>query len=107
MSLSSSVNNSINSRIQKFVNTIEYSEFFSTSMTFDPSHLKIKVQGVGPLKFPIKPVQAKKLIQQAHQAPFGYREETLTDLSVRNVWEIKNRKIQIDQTSWDLVLQPS
>ena len=79
---------------------------FSTEMTSDFSNLKISVGELGELKFPIKTTQAKALIQYAAHAPFGHREQTITDLSVRNAWEIKKSKIKIDSKSWNKTLNP-
>ena len=79
---------------------------FASSFTSEPSNLKITVEDVGQLKFPISKAQAKALVQKASHAPFGHREKTITDLSVRNVWEIKKDKIKIDIKKWNKTFIP-
>ena len=75
-------------------------------MLSEYSNLKISVSDVGELKFPVTKTQAKALIKNADYAPFGHREKTMTDLSIRNVWEIKKNKIKIDKRAWNKTLNP-
>ena len=43
----------------------------------------LKIEGIGPICFPLCSDQAKKIINVASQAPFGLGEKTLIDESVR------------------------
>ena len=79
---------------------------FSSHFTETPTNLKMEVKGVGSLKFPINITQAKALIKEATYAPFGHKEKTIVDLSVRNVWEISGNKVKIDKRLWNQTLHP-
>jgi hypothetical protein len=61
---------------------------FSVELTARPDDLALEVDGFGPAKFPVTPAKARKLIGLGVPARFGQGEETVTDLAVRNTWEI-------------------
>lgn len=46
--------------------------------------------GVNPdtIGLPLSKVDAQKIIDASHQAPFGRGTETLVDKAVRNTWEL-------------------
>ena len=67
-----------------------------------PPH--IEVEGVGPIAFPLLPVQVKQLISVAEQAPYGRGEETLVDTEVRQTWQINADKVRIDGRHWPQAL---
>ena len=92
--------------IGNLIHQISGPKSFSAHLTAPPNHLKMEVKGVGPLKFPINIKQAKALIKEADLAPFGHKEKTIVDLSVRNVWEIKGSKVKIDKKLWNQTFQP-
>lgn len=46
------------------------------------------VAGAGPISFPVKAPQAKRMIASARPARFGRGEQTLMDVSARDTWEI-------------------
>jgi hypothetical protein len=50
--------------------------------------LRLDVEGVGRVQFPVPSAQARQLIQLGRPAQFGRGEETLTDREVRDTWEI-------------------
>ncbi|MFF1820118.1 hypothetical protein ACFVWG_22635 [Kribbella sp. NPDC058245] len=50
--------------------------------------VQLEVAGVGMVNFPVRAPLAKKLIAVARPAKFGRGEETLTDTSVRDTWEL-------------------
>lgn len=80
---------------------------YSTRFTGSDEHLKLEVKGVGPIKLPVTPTRARALIKQARQAPFGLRDKTLVDTSVRNVWQIAKSKLKIDKREWNKSLNPA
>ena len=90
----------------KIIHQISEPQDFSSHFTASPTHLKMEVKGVGPLKFPITIKQAKALIKEATLAPFGHKEKTIVDLSIRNVWEIRGNKIKMDKRLWNQTLHP-
>jgi hypothetical protein len=44
------------------------------------------VEGVGPIRLPVNPAQAKKLCAVAGPAKFGHRDETILYPAVRDTW---------------------
>lgn len=56
---------------------------------------EIHVQGVGDIQLPLSEEQARKIIEQAHQAPYGKGSETLVDVSVRRTFEIDPGSFEI------------
>ena len=79
---------------------IEAEGAFATELAWSSEDLHLEVQGVGPLRFPISAVTARKLGAIAHAAPFGRRDQTLHDASVRDTGEIDRRRIKIDARKW-------
>jgi hypothetical protein len=57
--------------------------------------LELRVQGVGRVRLPITDATAEKLIAAARPAPFGVREQTRYDESVRSSWEIPADRITV------------
>jgi hypothetical protein len=70
-----------------------------------PAHvLHLEVTGVGPVSLPVRAPQAKKLIAVARPAKFGRGEETLTDTSVRDTWEITPDRMTLGGPGWIALL---
>ncbi len=80
---------------------------YSTRFTSAHEHLKLEVKGVGLIKLPVTATRARALIKQARQAPFGLRDKTLVDTSVRDVWQIAKSKLKIDKREWNKSLNPA
>ncbi|EYF01215.1 2OG-Fe(II) oxygenase [Chondromyces apiculatus] len=73
---------------------------FAARLSAPAEDLDIEVTGVGPLRFPISPTVAGKLRGVARPSPFGLREQTLHDPSVRNTWEIAPSRVKIAARRW-------
>jgi hypothetical protein len=73
---------------------------FATELVCGSDDLRIEVKGVGPLRFPLPARTAEALCAVARLAPFGRRDRTLSDLSVRNTWEVAGSKVKIDARAW-------
>jgi hypothetical protein len=71
---------------------------FSVELTAPADNLKLDVEGFGPVRLPVTPAKARKLISLGQPARFGRGEETLTDPEVRDTWEISTRLVRAD---WD------
>jgi 2OG-Fe(II) oxygenase superfamily len=70
-----------------------------------PAHfLHLEVTGVGRVSFPVRAPQARKLIAVARPAKFGRGEETLTDTSVRDTWEITPDRMTLGGPGWIALL---
>ena len=63
--------------------------------------LKLHVADVGPVTLPVRAAQAKRLIAAARPALFGHGEETLSDTSVRDTWELTPDQVILGGASWD------
>lgn len=46
--------------------------------------------------YPLSLQQARALIENSRQAPFGKNHDTIVDLSVRKTWEIDSSQVQVD-----------
>lgn len=73
---------------------------FASRQTCDCDELAVEVKGVGPIRFPISVVTARKLCSVARPAAFGHRDKTLHDKNVRDTWEISGRQVKIDNRKW-------
>ena len=78
---------------------------FCTQVSKSFDDLKLVVDPNGPLEFPLSETTAKALIRYAQPAQFGLGEKTLFDPRVRNVWEIRADRLQIDEASWGPLLK--
>src|SRR5579864_3629214 len=70
----------------------------SVELTAPMNDLRLEVEGFGPVKFPVTPAKARKLLGLGQPARFGRGEETLTDPDVRDTWEIPRRLVRAE---WD------
>ena len=62
------------------------------------------VEGIGEISLPIQPKEAKALIEVAEQAPYGRRDQTLLDTSVRRVWQIDASRFSLKSPLWEALL---
>ncbi|KAK4150553.1 hypothetical protein C8A00DRAFT_36858 [Chaetomidium leptoderma] len=62
------------------------------------------VHGVGDIKLPLQEDQARQLIAQSRQAPFGKGSETIVDTAVRNTWELDASQFEFRGAAWPQVL---
>lgn len=62
--------------------------------------LGLHVDGVGNVAVPLQEEQARQLIAQCRQAPFGKGSETIVDTSVRNTWELDASQFRFDSDGW-------
>ena len=67
---------------------------FSVELTARPDDLGLEVEGFGPVKFPVTPAKARKLIGLGQPARFGRGAETVTDPDVRDTWEIPRHLVR-------------
>jgi 2OG-Fe(II) oxygenase superfamily len=61
---------------------------------------KLEVDGVGTISFPVLDRQVREIIQQSELAPYGLGEQTLTDTSVRKVWQLPPNTVRLGSKSW-------
>src|SRR6266700_2167027 len=67
---------------------------FSVEMAAKTDDLSLEVEGFGPVKFPVTPAKARKLLGLGQPARFGRGEETVTDPDVRDTWEIPKHLVR-------------
>lgn len=67
---------------------------FSAELTARPECLSLEVEGFGRVRLPVTPAKARKLISLGEPAKFGRGAETLTDLDVRDTWEIPRHLVR-------------
>jgi hypothetical protein len=65
----------------------------NVELTATLDDLSLSVEGIGPVRFPVTPAKARKLIEFGQPARFGRGAETLTDPDVRDTWEIPKRLV--------------
>jgi hypothetical protein len=70
-----------------------------------PAHLlQLEVAGVGLVNLPVRAPLARKLIAAARPAMFGRGEQTLTDTSVRDTWELTPDQLSLGGAGWTSLL---
>lgn len=67
--------------------------------------LPISVNGVGEIALPLGESQARQIIAQAHQAPYGKGSDTIVDTAVRNTWELDPSQFDIGSPGWAGLVQ--
>jgi hypothetical protein len=60
--------------------------------------IRVEVEGIGRIQYPVTAAKAKKLITLSAPARFGRGEKTLTDPEVRDTWEVPKGLVTI---KWD------
>ncbi len=78
---------------------------FSAQLSVPSDALRLEVDGVGQVRLPVRPAQAKKLCGVARPAHFGHREETILDPAVRDTWEISPDLVSLGGPSWAPALE--
>jgi len=91
--------------IQEAINGISANGSFASWFEIAEQLPSITVQDVGEIKYPLSQDQAQKIIDKAHQAPFGKGSKTLVDTSVRKTWELDPELFNIDSPEWTAAVQ--
>lgn len=60
----------------------------------------LEVRDVGSVGIPVSQTEARRLIAQASQAPYGRGEETIVDPDVRRVWQLEPRQFSLRNSEW-------
>ncbi|KAK3299688.1 uncharacterized protein B0H64DRAFT_355933 [Chaetomium fimeti] len=77
-----------------------FAGFGALQRTDFADQLGLYVDGVGSIGVPLQEEQARQLISQCRQAPFGKGSETIVDTSVRNTWELDASQFRFYSDSW-------
>ncbi len=65
----------------------------------------LEVEGVGMLRLPLAGAQARALIKQCRQAPYGKGTKTLVNTDVRRVWEMDPACFELTNPKWELLIE--
>lgn len=76
---------------------------FSVETSAPVTGVTLSVDGIGPVKLPVGAPQERALVSVARPAMFGLGEETLSDTSVRDTWELTADQVSLDG-AWSRVL---
>lgn len=78
---------------------------FSAQLSVPSDALRLEVDGLGQVRLPVRPAQARKLCELARPAHFGHRAETILDPAVRDTWEISPDLVSLGGPSWPAALE--
>src|SRR5688572_1761188 len=78
---------------------------FAASHRESAQGLGVAVEGVGACRLPLEERYVEALVGHAVRSPFGYRDQTLRDRSVRDSWEIPAPAITLDPATWSTRLE--
>ena len=67
--------------------------------------VEVDVTDVGAITLPVRAATAKRLISVARPALFGRGQETLSDRSVRDTWELTPAQVTLGGPNWDAHLE--
>ena len=91
-------------RLASLLDDAEAPGSFSAQILAPADALQVEVVGLGAVQTPVRAPLAKKLIAVARPAKFGRAEQTLTDTSVRDTWEITPDLVTLDGPAWEATL---
>jgi hypothetical protein len=91
-------------RLARLLDDAEAPGAFSAQILAPTDALQVEVDGVSAVQTPVRAPLAKKLIAVAQPAKFGRGEQTLTDTSVRDTWEITPDLVTLDGPAWEATL---
>src|SRR5258708_25094062 len=92
-------------RLGKLLDDAESPGAFSAQLLARADSMHLEVKGVGQIRLPVRAPQARKLCDVARPARFGVGEQTLTDASVRDTWEIPPDLVTITGPRWAATLE--
>jgi hypothetical protein len=78
-----------------------FSAHFSSSTFVNPG---LAVQG-RPIGLPLSPNDGEALAKLGRQAPFGNKEQTVIDTSVRRTWELDTSEFRLENPAWNGYLE--
>jgi len=91
-------------RLARLLDDAEVPGAFSAQILAPADALQVEVDGVGVVQAPVRAPLAKKLIAVGRPAKFGRGEQTLTDTSVRDTWEITPDLVTLAGPVWEATL---
>ncbi len=87
--------------LEDLLGTLGESSQFVSQGSLPPVLPGLNVRGAGLIGLPVSAADAKRLIAQAEQAPYGRGEKTILDTDVRRVWQLDPSKFTLENREWD------
>jgi predicted 2-oxoglutarate/Fe(II)-dependent dioxygenase YbiX len=84
---------------ERLVNLLAAQDEMSSSVQLRakaPADLDLEVEGIGHITLPVAADQARRLRDLGRPAHFGRGEETLTDPTVRDTWQIPTELVRVE-----------
>ncbi|KAF9044406.1 hypothetical protein BJ165DRAFT_198051 [Panaeolus papilionaceus] len=75
--------------------------FFHRSTEANAPNPGLSISGLGSIGLPLSERDAKAIVSQAAQAPFGKGLKTVVDTTVRDTWEIDPASISFTNPAWE------
>ncbi len=88
------------SQLWEILESLGESSQFATAGSLTPVLPGLEVKEVGHVGIPISAADARRLVKQASQAPYGRGEETIVDTSVRRVWQLEPGQFALHNPAW-------
>ncbi|MDA1050788.1 MAG: 2OG-Fe(II) oxygenase [Planctomycetota bacterium] len=89
------------SQLWKVLESLGESSRFCAAGSLTPILPGLEVEGIGNVGVPVSANDARRIIEQASQAPFGRGEETIVDTGVRRVWQLEPRQFTLHNAAWE------
>ena len=99
------MNSTVFDKLLHVLDTIDRPGSFCVSGTLPVVLPGLEVQGLGSIGLPLTAQQATKLKEVCQQAPYGKGEETLVDINVRRVWQLKPEHFALTNPDWESFVQ--
>jgi hypothetical protein len=84
---------------------LESSGSFAARLRVPAETLRLSITKVGAVEFPLTSATVTRLLAVASRSPFGRREQTVLDPSVRSGWELAKSRLKIDARRWNPALR--
>ena len=86
------------------LSTVDRPAEFAVAGTIQTPMPDLDVERVGPIAFPLLPVQAEQLARHAAAAPYGRGPDTIVDEGVRKTWQISPSQMRLGVEPWQSTL---
>ena len=93
------------SQVWKVLESLGEASQFCAAGSLPPVLPGLEVERVGNIGIPISAADARRLIEQASQAPYGRGEESIVDTTVRRVWQLEPRQFALRKAAWEAFVE--
>ena len=71
-----------------------------------PIYPGLYIKKIGHIGLPLTEHQTQQVIELCEQAPYGKKDKTIVDKSVRNTWQLNPSQFQLKNTKYDPIHIP-